>query len=288
MQAQTLRPTIRNGRIKVNRRPFDVTVTAQASEPDRRNPRDRRGRKPRVYVGVDDENIAENLLNRHDRPIKIYRKIAVQALRDIGLIVGGPKQQTPDGHGAVSLRWSQKAGCTCPCSPGFIATNLVAHDGRNLDIHITITGQGGRSVLRDTEPTVDRMTDPARMNASTADQQDFPTLDTHEIGEVLADMARRSEAMIADLDRLDRGSSDKQLAAELIRQNKLVHTIALRLSIIRESSYDAVVASLRANPDSLSDQDLDAITGRAMPDKLANSDIDLLAPHREEADATTA
>jgi phage/plasmid-associated DNA primase len=58
-----------------------------------------------------DESIMENLMNRRSRPINVYRKLAYQALEQIGYT----KED-------VKLNWSQYAGCSCPCSPGFIAT----------------------------------------------------------------------------------------------------------------------------------------------------------------------
>jgi len=70
-----------------------------------------RNSKPRLYVDITDESIMENLMNRRSRPINVYRKLAYQALEQIGYT----KED-------VKLNWSQYAGCSCPCSPGFIAT----------------------------------------------------------------------------------------------------------------------------------------------------------------------
>ena len=65
---------------------------------------------PRVYVSPKGEGIIENLMNRCSRPSAAYRK-AVQdvALKELGL----------DSEN-FALTWSQYAGCSCPCSPGFI------------------------------------------------------------------------------------------------------------------------------------------------------------------------
>lgn len=64
--------------------------------------------KGRVYVQLTGETILENLDNRHARPIKQYREFAKQALADLGIA-------------DTTLHWSQRAGCSCPCSPGFIS-----------------------------------------------------------------------------------------------------------------------------------------------------------------------
>jgi hypothetical protein len=64
-------------------------------------------RKPRVYVHDQRPfNVIEDLTNRTRRPSHVFKPIAVDALARIGL--------------TGKLRWSQYAGCTCPCSPGFV------------------------------------------------------------------------------------------------------------------------------------------------------------------------
>lgn len=79
----------------------------------------RYGSKPRVFVDVADESILENLENRRNRPTKVYREVVKQALAQAGI-------------GIESLLWSQHAGCTCACSPGFILkTNGGTHTGKD-------------------------------------------------------------------------------------------------------------------------------------------------------------
>ena len=76
-----------------------------------RNPKncDRRGWNAslRVYVWPQGETVIDNLSNRHSRPIKEFKAIAVEALKREGIAF-------------ESIRWSQKAGCACGCSPGVI------------------------------------------------------------------------------------------------------------------------------------------------------------------------
>jgi len=63
----------------------------------------------RVYVWPKGETILENLENRRERPYTVYRKEVIPAvLAKLGL----PSD--------TKVRWSQYAGCSCPCSPGFI------------------------------------------------------------------------------------------------------------------------------------------------------------------------
>ena len=68
---------------------------------------ERYGKKPRVYVDVADEGLIENLENRRNRPVKLYSQIVKTALTEAGI-------------GIEKLLWSQYAGCTCACSPGFV------------------------------------------------------------------------------------------------------------------------------------------------------------------------
>ena len=44
---------------------------------------------------------------RHTRPIAALRKLLPEALDKVDITF-------------TKARWSQKAGCSCPCSPGFI------------------------------------------------------------------------------------------------------------------------------------------------------------------------
>ena len=60
-----------------------------------------------VYLSIQGESIMENLENRRNRPHAVLRPFVLEALREAGVQVSG-------------LRWSQKAGCSCPCSPGWI------------------------------------------------------------------------------------------------------------------------------------------------------------------------
>jgi hypothetical protein len=86
--------------------------------------------KPRLYVFVEGENILENLAFRTNRPSKLYRTILKEAFRRLGL---------PEDTKAY---WSQKAGCGCGCSPGFILDipqNWGYNSGDRKDYFVTVT-----------------------------------------------------------------------------------------------------------------------------------------------------
>lgn len=80
---------------------------------DRRFPKTTRQRreylsKPRLYMSHRNESMVENLLNRRSRPTAVYRELLPEIFEKLGL------------PATTKARWSQKAGCGCGCSPGFI------------------------------------------------------------------------------------------------------------------------------------------------------------------------
>lgn len=65
--------------------------------------------KVRLFIHPESENILDNMSNRHDRPHKAYRKFVLP------VVLERLKLQFIPG-----ATWSQKAGCSCGCSPGYI------------------------------------------------------------------------------------------------------------------------------------------------------------------------
>lgn len=96
--------------------------------------------KPRLYVGVADENILENFAYRENRPHTLYRKLLPEIFAALKL---------PEGTKAT---WSRNAGCSmCPCSPGFILTvpetrrsNLTLRRVRRIDFYATLVGEAAK------------------------------------------------------------------------------------------------------------------------------------------------
>ena len=78
--------------------------------------------KPRVYFWIEDYNPIVEMMSgeRYNTPHKYFRKLMPNILAEVGL----PKDR--------SFGWSQKAGCSCGCSPGFIV-EVVA----DFDISVT-------------------------------------------------------------------------------------------------------------------------------------------------------
>ena len=78
--------------------------------------------QPRIYVHHDDETLEEHFTNRRFRPTAIYRKAALEAMRNAGFDMEGS-----------DMHWSATAGCTmCPCSPGFVVETKFIRSGRRV------------------------------------------------------------------------------------------------------------------------------------------------------------
>lgn len=75
-----------------------------------------------VYVSVEGEGLWDDFANRTSRPHTEWKPYVAQALKDAGF-------------NFTKLTWSQKAGCPCPCSPGFIVTEGT--HGHDLTVTIT-------------------------------------------------------------------------------------------------------------------------------------------------------
>jgi hypothetical protein len=100
---------------------MQVTISDPQSRVREHNAKDRFS-KSRIYINVQGETIIDNLMNRKSRPYQQYKALMpmIFELLDIE-----PKPVT----------WSQYAGCSCPCSPGFI----IKEGDRGVDYWITIT-----------------------------------------------------------------------------------------------------------------------------------------------------
>ncbi|RJQ26708.1 hypothetical protein C4577_02870 [Candidatus Parcubacteria bacterium] len=69
----------------------------------------------RFYWWFEGETVLDHLVNRKFEPYKEIRKqVLGSILKDLGVT------------NISKIRWSQYAGCSCPCSPGFILDNALA------------------------------------------------------------------------------------------------------------------------------------------------------------------
>ena len=101
---------------------YDLEVTYRRKENTRRD----WNAKTRVYIWPEGETILENFANRRSRPINEYRSVLRQAFAQEGIDAS-----------KLEYRWSQKAGCSCGCSPGFIIDGWSEKLSHN-DVHVTV------------------------------------------------------------------------------------------------------------------------------------------------------
>jgi len=88
--------------------------------------KEKQGVKPRIYMMPQGETIIENLKNRRNRPVAEFKILAHSVINS-----------TPAA--GASLSWSQKAGCSCGCSPAFIVDSGVDY---KYDIFIGVVMEG--------------------------------------------------------------------------------------------------------------------------------------------------
>lgn len=99
---------------------FEVTETKRIAR-TARSERDATKRS-RVHVFQDGESVLDNLQDRFTRPSKLYREVVLAQFPEL----------------KDKLNWSQKAGCGCGCSPGFVVSETLRDEkSRPLDIYIT-------------------------------------------------------------------------------------------------------------------------------------------------------
>lgn len=63
----------------------------------------------RIHIFLENETILQQLFTRRERPYKVYQR---EVLPGVFEAAGLPAD--------TKVNWSQKAGCACGCSPGFI------------------------------------------------------------------------------------------------------------------------------------------------------------------------
>jgi hypothetical protein len=100
--------------------------------------RERRGNsRIHVFAEAGSETIMDDLVNRRNRPRDAWKATALRSLRQLGF---DPLDL------AARMRWSQRAGCKCGCSPGFVMNDYtfrgLGHSGTPLvefgyDVFIT-------------------------------------------------------------------------------------------------------------------------------------------------------
>lgn len=90
--------------------------------------RGRAGSNGVIYIWQKDETIVENLLYRRLRPYTVWKKMVLPKI-----IEAYPELAR------FNIGWCQRAGCFCPCSPGFIVKPKKGEYGHwYKDLHVEI------------------------------------------------------------------------------------------------------------------------------------------------------
>jgi hypothetical protein len=93
----------------------------------------------RVYFWPKGETILDQLFTRRHRPYEEWRKLLPEVFDQLELDYTGKS------------RWSQRAGCTCPCSPGFVLEHKLMVDGMPIDIHVDLDYRTDEEKVADEE-----------------------------------------------------------------------------------------------------------------------------------------
>ena len=117
---------IKSGRIEIHLRKKEFKWNS-----DRRDRSQFLKRQTNIYVHVKNEDVIDDIKNRHTRPYTQWKKnllpLAAKLIFDeTGLIMGS------------NINWNQRLGCSCPCSPGF-KTSLYDEEGKQHAWTVWIT-----------------------------------------------------------------------------------------------------------------------------------------------------
>lgn len=80
-----------------------------------------------IYFWPENETVIEQLENRRSRPYTQYRKLLPQVFEAIGLDPADP---------SLKASWSQYAGCSCPCSPGFVLRHIWQLNNKAISVNV--------------------------------------------------------------------------------------------------------------------------------------------------------
>ena len=109
-------PVITVVEVKVHDKPRGKMVYPEGRYARPYRQRDETNVKTRLYLWPENESVIENfLVGRHTRPVGILRLAIPAIFAELKI-------------GPYKARWSQKAGCSCGCSPAFIIDARLGYD----------------------------------------------------------------------------------------------------------------------------------------------------------------
>lgn len=125
----------------------DMTITLTKREFTKHTTNAEWNKSPRMYISIKDESILDNLANRKRRPYNVYKTMIHDSLLSQIFDLG-------------KLQWSQYAGCSCPCSPGFVLPHQTINMGGHTFTRFDVWIEFGKSV-----PAVDETKAPRLVSA---------------------------------------------------------------------------------------------------------------------------
>ena len=96
---------------------------------DVRMNKESRSSRTRIYFFVK-ESILDNLKNRFSRPSKAYKTLLPEVLKQLPYLAEGDVEKM-----IKKTVWSQRAGCSCGCSPGFVINGGWSY-GREIFVDV--------------------------------------------------------------------------------------------------------------------------------------------------------
>jgi len=194
-------------------------------------------KKSRIYIFIDGENVMENLQNRRDRPYEFYKKEIlslpeVQALFPI---------ETKD----IKFKWSQKAGCSCGCSPGFMVEGWT---GSEYFITVKI---GSTQNPEPTEEAVKVQEALPPAETKTVAKPKKATITDEERNQIIAAAARTFQIVGSDLEQLLSEEGAKMtigVALEAVLDaDRIVSMGRLKSELIERIGYNEIEKLLKKN-----------------------------------------
>lgn len=105
-----------------------------------------RWKKSRLYVDINEsiqknKNIVDVFYSRYNSPkIRLTKQIKKELVNELNKLFPNIACHESD----IRLKWNQYAGCSCPCSPGYVMT---FNDNVSLPYNIVYGGSFNVSVL---------------------------------------------------------------------------------------------------------------------------------------------
>ncbi len=98
-------------------------------------PKEKYSAKPRIYFWNDSKGKLVDMFMQRYTPKQVFTPHLDTVLRPLGMKLAGRGVASGERFGGttyVKVSWSQFAGCSCPCSPGFVVNN----PDYEFDIHV--------------------------------------------------------------------------------------------------------------------------------------------------------